>query len=256
MMETELLTADEMCERLKTNFDTFRRTWKRWKHERVGMGNTLRSMRFYWQSGPVRAEANDGSLEVPDKERSALDSGRVPGRGTNRKEGFRSRREALAWEEEQKSLRTQPEDLGLRDVCTAHLLYCESRLKPNTISYKKTAYRRFIEYAGAMTLFRKIDKATIDGFVEAAAKMISKKTANKYKTELSSLWAWAGKEGYVTGNPPRQIDAYAVKKAVKYVPPAADIKSLLAVAKPGFENDFLTCLLHTAARISEIRVLA
>ncbi len=173
-----------------------------------------------------------------------------------RKAGFRSRREALAWEEEQKSLRTQPEDLGLRDVCTAHLLYCESRLKPNTISYKKTAYRRFIEYAGAMTPFRKIDKATIDGFVEAAAKMISKKTANKYKTELSSLWAWAGKEGYVTGNPPRQIDAYAVKKAVKYVPPAADIKSLLTVAKPGFEHDFLTCLLHTAARISEIRVLA
>ncbi|WP_302579707.1 site-specific integrase [uncultured Desulfovibrio sp.] len=173
-----------------------------------------------------------------------------------RKAGFRSRREALAWEEEQKSLRTQPEDLGLRDVCTAHLLYCESRLKPNTISYKKTAYRRFIEYAGAMTPFRKIDKATIDGFVEAAAKMISKKTANKYKTELSSLWAWAGKEGYVTGNPPRQIDAYAVKKAVKYVPPAADIKSLLTVAKPGFEHDFLICLLHTAARISEIRVLA
>lgn len=68
--------------------------------------------------------------------------------------------------------------------------------------------------------------------------------------------AWAGKEGYVTGNPPRQIDAYAVKKAVKYVPPAADIKSLLTVAKPGFEHDFLTCLLHTAARISEIRVLA
>jgi len=172
-----------------------------------------------------------------------------------RKAGFRTRRDALAWEEEQKTCRTQPEDLGLRDVCTAHLLYCESRLKPNTISYKKTAYRRFIEYTGAMTLFREIDKAAIDSFVEAVAKMISKKTANKYKTELSSLWAWAGKEGYTIGNPPRQIDAYAVKKAVKYIPPAADIKSLLSVAKPGFEHDFLTCLLHTAARISEIRVL-
>lgn len=173
-----------------------------------------------------------------------------------RKAGFRSRREALAWEEEQRASRTRPEDLGLRDVCTAHLLYCENRLKPNTISYKKTAYRRFIEYAGAMTPFRDIDKATVDSFVESAATMISKKTANKYKTELSSLWAWAEKEGYATGNPPRQIDAYAVKKAVKYIPPAADIKSLLAVAKPGFERDFLTCLLHTAARISEIRLMA
>ncbi len=173
-----------------------------------------------------------------------------------RKAGFRSRREALAWEEEQKSLRQQPDDMVLRDVCTAHLLYCESRLKPNTISYKKTAYRRFIEFAGAMTPFRSIGKATIDGFVAVAAKMISKKTANKYKTELSSLWAWAGKEGYAADNPPRQIDAYAIKKAVKYVPPANDIKSLLDAAKPGFEHDFLICLLHTAARISEIRLLA
>ncbi len=87
MMDTELLTADEMCERLKTNFDTFRRTWKRWKHERVGVGNTLRSMRFYWQSGPVRAEANDGGIEVSDKERTALDCRRVSGRNTHLKEG-------------------------------------------------------------------------------------------------------------------------------------------------------------------------
>lgn len=87
MMDTELLTADEMCERLKTNFDTFRRTWRRWKHVRVGEGNTLRSMRFYWQSGPIRAEAINGGSEVPDKERPAVDRGRVPGWDTHRKEG-------------------------------------------------------------------------------------------------------------------------------------------------------------------------
>lgn len=87
MMDTELLTADEMCERLKTNFGTFRRTWRRWKHERVGEGNTLRSMRFYWRGGPVRAEAINGGSEVSDKERPALDRGRLPGRDTHRKEG-------------------------------------------------------------------------------------------------------------------------------------------------------------------------
>lgn len=86
--------------------------------------------------------------------------------------------------------------------------------------------------------------------------MISKKTDNKYKTELSSLWSWAGKEGYSSDNPPRQIDAYAIKEAVKYVPLANDIQSLLDAAKPGFEHDFLICVLHTAARISEIRLLA
>lgn len=172
------------------------------------------------------------------------------------KAGFKSRREALSWEEEQRTSQKKQEDLALRDVCTAHMLYCENRLKPNTLSYKKTAYRRFIEYCGPMVAFSKIDKAVIDGFVEAVSKMISKKTANKYKTELSALWAWANKEGYATGNPPQQIDAYAVKKAVKYVPPADDIKKLLEAARPGFEHDFLVCLLHTAGRISEIRNLA
>lgn len=86
MMETELLTAEEMCIRLKTKFDTFRRTWRRWKHERVGMGYTLRSMRFYWQEGPVKAEDYNGSIEVPNKERPSMGGGRVSGRRQNRPE--------------------------------------------------------------------------------------------------------------------------------------------------------------------------
>lgn len=76
----------------------------------------------------------------------------------------------------------------------------------------KTAYSKFIEFAGPETSFQTIDKTLIDRFVEAVAKVISKKTANKYKTELSSLWSWACKEGFVTANPPQQIDAYAVKR--------------------------------------------
>lgn len=146
--------------------------------------------------------------------------------------------------------------MALRDICTLHLLYCENRLKPNTISYKKTAYSRFIKHCGATTPFSQIEKATVDNFVETVSKMISKKTANKYKTELSALWTWACKEGHAVGNPPQQIDAYSVKKTGCYVPPAGDVKKLLEAAKPGFESDFITCLLQTAARISEIRNLA
>jgi len=178
------------------------------------------------------------------------------GERVGRKAGFTSRKEAAAWEEERLTSPQKPADLGLRDVCTKHLLYCENRLKPNTLSYKKTAYKRFIEYIGPFEAFRSIDKHAVDGFVDAVSKMISKKTANKYKTELSALWAWANKEGLVQGNPPQQIDAYAVKKTVKYVPPGHDINALMRAAKSGFERDFLTCLLHTAARISEIRNLA
>lgn len=169
--------------------------------------------------------------------------------------GFKSRREALAWEEDQRNLKPQPEDLALRDVCVAHLLYCENRLKPITLSYKKTAYRRFIEHCGPDASFRQIDRAVIDSFIDTIARLISRKTANKHKTELSSLWEWARKEGYAEANPPRQVEPYAVRKFVKYVPPPEDIAALLKVAKAGFEQDFLICLLHTAARISEIRLL-
>ena len=84
MMETELLTAEEMCIRLKTKFDTFRRTWRRWKHERVGQGNTLRSMRFYWQDGPVKAEDCNGSMEIPHKKRHQVDCGRLQRRRADR----------------------------------------------------------------------------------------------------------------------------------------------------------------------------
>lgn len=173
-----------------------------------------------------------------------------------RKAGFTSKRAATAWEETILTSPPKPADLALRDVCTRHLLYCENRLKPNTLSYKTTAYRRFIAFAGGDTPFRSITKHAIDKFVDELARIISKKTANKHKTELSSLWAWANKEGLVQGNPPQQIDSYAVKKTVKYIPPSVDIAKLMNIADEGFEKDFLVCLLHTAARISEIRNMA
>ncbi|MFR1534200.1 MAG: hypothetical protein ACLSTO_11570 [Bilophila wadsworthia] len=50
-METLLIDAEEMCKRLGVNKETFRRSWRRWKHERVGAGYDLRSMRFYWCDG-------------------------------------------------------------------------------------------------------------------------------------------------------------------------------------------------------------
>lgn len=61
-----------------------------------------------------------------------------------RKAGFTSKRAATAWEETILTSPPKSVDSALRDVCTRHLLYCENRLKPNTLSYKATAYRRFI----------------------------------------------------------------------------------------------------------------
>lgn len=87
MMETDLLTAHEMCERLKVSFETFRKTWRRWKFVNVGRGADLRSARFYWQNGPVRAEESDGNIKIPDQERGQMGRGYLPGRGESRTKG-------------------------------------------------------------------------------------------------------------------------------------------------------------------------
>ena len=87
IMETELITAHEMCNRLNISMDTFRKTWRRWKHECVGRGYDLRSVRFYWEDGPVRAELDGGNIQISDKKRQPLDGGRLSGRRKDSKEG-------------------------------------------------------------------------------------------------------------------------------------------------------------------------
>ena len=83
-METLLIDAEEMCKRLGVNKETFRRSWRRWKHERVGAGYDLRSMRFYWCDGPIKAEGYNGCIEVQEKKRNQVVGGRLAGRHTNR----------------------------------------------------------------------------------------------------------------------------------------------------------------------------
>ena len=85
-METLLIDAEEMCRRLGVNKETFRRSWRRWKHERVGAGYDLRSMRFYWCDGPIKAEGYNGRIEVQDKKRNQVGGGRLAGRRAHRQE--------------------------------------------------------------------------------------------------------------------------------------------------------------------------
>lgn len=68
--------------------------------------------------------------------------------------------------------------------------------------------------------------------------------------------SFMGRSYFTFSNLARQTEAFAVQKAVKYVPPLHDVKKVLSVAREGFEKDFLLFLLHTAGRISEIRELA
>ena len=85
-MDIKLISAKTMCERMNINMETFRKTWKRWKYERVGDGHTLKSMRFYWQSGPILAETENADCKVSDKKRDTLASGNIRQRRAGKKQ--------------------------------------------------------------------------------------------------------------------------------------------------------------------------
>ncbi len=87
IMEPEFITAHEMCNRLNVSMDTFRKTWRRWKHECVGRGHDLRSVRFYWEDGPVRAELEGGNIQISDKKRQPLAGRNIQRRRENGKQG-------------------------------------------------------------------------------------------------------------------------------------------------------------------------
>ena len=86
-MDIELISAKTMCERMNINMETFRKTWKRWKHERVGDGHTLKSMRFYWSEGPKPEEADNGNLKISDEKGCPLAGGHLSGRRKDSKKG-------------------------------------------------------------------------------------------------------------------------------------------------------------------------
>ncbi|MEI3454927.1 MAG: hypothetical protein V8Q91_16345 [Bilophila wadsworthia] len=63
----ELITPQEMAERLSVEYGTFRRTnWRNYPHIFIGKGRTLRSVRFMWESDflNLRIEVKNGDQSI------------------------------------------------------------------------------------------------------------------------------------------------------------------------------------------------
>lgn len=63
----ELITPQEMAERLSVEYGTFRRTnWRTYPHIFIGKGRTLRSVRFMWESdlSHLRIEVKNGDQSI------------------------------------------------------------------------------------------------------------------------------------------------------------------------------------------------
>lgn len=170
--------------------------------------------------------------------------------------GFSSKLEAHQWEKDSQKQTSNStlSDLDLSETITLYLLDVEQKRKQNTLVYKKSVFRKLVDFLGETSPFSDIDRQAIKPFLSKIAKEISPKSANKYRVELSALWSWANIEGHATGNPARQLEPFPVTRHIRYVPPKEHITKAMDKADQ-FEKDFILSLLHTAGRISELREL-
>ena len=175
-----------------------------------------------------------------------------------RQGGFRTKREAKTWllkerqdwspEELEQQLQT---DITFFDLAQIYLDEAQNRLKKNTYIYKKTVISRFLSFLQD----REPTRDLIKEFLSLVKDKISPTSANKYLVEIITLFNWAiHEEKYTYANPAIGISRFSSDKYVRYIPPKEHIDKVFDVAE-GWEVDFLTILFHTAARISEIRLL-
>lgn len=171
-----------------------------------------------------------------------------------RQGGFKTKRAARNWimnQRENYQIEEETTDTSFFDLAQIYLDDAKIKLKPNTYIYKKMVISRFLSFLGQ----REPTRDLIKQFLNKVNEKISPTSANKYLVELVSIFNWAiREEKYTRPNPAAYISRFSTQKYIRYIPPKEHIDKVFSVSE-GWEKDFLTLLFHTAARISEIRLL-
>lgn len=184
--------------------------------------------------------------------------------------GFLKKSEAQKWIVEEKSRLEEVAKNGasrvllLETVSRAYLDYCDGRLRPTTTAQKDFVLSEFAAFMGGNPPVSMVTDAKVAAFLkESRARAEQKKndpnkTANRYLREINALFNWATRQkeyaGVIVSNPCRYVQQFPEEEAVRYVPPAEDVQKVMLAATP-WETDIITVLLHTGARIGEVRNL-
>lgn len=174
------------------------------------------------------------------------------------KAGFKTKKEAKSWlvlEEkklEQHGELTSQTRMDFESLASRYLDEIQDRKKRNTYIYKRSTYRRFIEYFHPQKII--LSELTLDivaSYHRDQKNARGPKAANCDLRELRTLFNWGIKRDHMIKNPARQVDYYAEKEFVRYVPPAEDIAAIRMAATPE-ERLFFDTLYFTAARLNEV----
>lgn len=187
------------------------------------------------------------------------------------KAGFSKKLEAQTWIaterlrlEEEAKRNGAATDLLTQRITKAYLDYCEGRLRPATVAQKDFVFDLLMDFMGGNRPIKEVTDSLIADFLKTSRQRATEggkdpnKTANRDLREINALFNWATRQkefaGHIAYNPCRYIKPFPEEEAVRYVPPAEDIQKVLLAATP-WETDIITTLLHTGARIGEVRNL-
>lgn len=174
----------------------------------------------------------------------------------HKKEGFKSRMEAILWESSKREELLAPQietpSISLHDLATEYLTHCQARMQKNTWKQKAFVYRSFLAFLGNDQPIANIITKQITDYLNNRASHRGKKVANRDLRDLKALFNW-GIEQDIIGfkNPCKRIEKFPEDPYVPYIPPAEDIDRVKMAATRD-EQDFIEVVYHTMGRKSEI----
>ncbi len=180
--------------------------------------------------------------------------GQVMKKGKKKYKTCQSKKEAIAWEVEQKS------KIEIKEIVTISLLqwaesyldFVEVKFSTKTYKEKSTVFRRLFAMICPDLTPQTITPGMMLEFLQYQAKGRTGNAANKDRKNLIAAWNWGIKYMALPSPNPCLVDRFPESKKVRYVPSQKDFWKVFAQAGSEQDQVMLLAYLHLAARRSEL----
>jgi integrase len=169
----------------------------------------------------------------------------------------RTRKEALAWEEQRRNQgpveASEPtRTVSLHDWATAYLDYAQSRFVQKTYEEKRLAFRELFMEVPSGLLPENFKPNDARNFLEKSCGRLGGNAGNKRRKNLRAAWEWGKKFLCLPiNNPFDAVPRFAEVRNERHVPTLEEFWKVYNVATGSDRAMLLTCL-HTGARRNEV----
>ncbi len=163
----------------------------------------------------------------------------------------RTKREALAWEQQKRKELKQPQipTVSLLDVSTNYLKYCEINFDRSTFTDKKKALKELMGGTGNIALDM-VNSGTI--LNDVILIQVTANLANKRRKDLHSFFEYCRKFQGLQYNPVSVIDKIPQERQAQPVPTDAEFAQLLLMCGNRQDRNMLIAFANSGARRSEL----